>query len=205
MGGNSRGVLISIEGLDAVGKRTQASLLASWFSSRGHTVQIVSFPDYSTPLGIEIKRFLNGDVDYPPEVRHILFAANRWEKKQELESILSRTDLVIVNRYSESNLAYGVANGLKLEWLINLEDGLPKPDATVVLDAPVVRLLSRRARAKDEYERNADLQERTRSAYLKLARDFGWKVVDATRGIEATSRLLIGTITESLRAAGRTI
>jgi len=205
MGVNSRGVLISIEGLDAVGKRTQASLLAAWISSRGHTVQTVSFPDYSTPLGVEIKRFLSGAVHYPPEVRHILFAANRWEKKQELEAILSRMDLVIVNRYSESNLAYGVANGLKLEWLTNLEDGLPKSDVTVVLDAPVVKLLSRRVRTKDEYERNSALQERTRNAYLKLAHDFGWKVVDATGGIQATSRSLIDTITESLMAAGRTV
>jgi len=202
---NSRGVLISIEGLDAVGKRTQASLLASWLRSRGYTVQTVSFPDYGTPLGAEIKRFLRGDVDYPPEVRHILFAANRWEKKQELESILSKTDLVLVNRYSQSNLAYGVANGLKLEWLINLDDGLPKSDMTVVLDAPAVRLLLRRTRIKDEYEKNLGLQERTRSAYLKLAHDFDWKVVDATGGIQATNRLLIGIIREYLKAVGRTI
>lgn len=205
MEANSRGVLISIEGLDAVGKHTQASLLASWLDSRGHTVGTVSFPDYSTSLGAEIRSFLSGDVGYPAEVRHILFAANRWEKKQELELILSKTDFVIVNRYSESNLAYGVANGLKLEWLMNLEDGLPKSDMTVVLDAPAVRLLSRRTRTKDEYERNAGLQERTRSAYLKLAHDFGWKVVDATGGIQATSRLLIATITESLKVAGRTV
>jgi len=205
MKGNSRGILISIEGLDAVGKRTQATVLASWLSSRRHTVQTVSFPDYSTPVGIEIKKFLSGEVDFPPEVRHILFAANRWEKKQELESLLFKKDMLIVNRYSESNLAYGVANGLRLEWLINLEDGLPKSDVTIVLDAPVGRLQSRRARAKDQYERNAGLQERTRDAYLKLADNFGWKVVNATGDIQATSRLLIDAVTDSMKAAGRTV
>jgi len=168
-------------------------------------VQTVSFPDYSTPVGIEIKKFLSGEVDFPPEVRHILFAANRWEKKQELESLLFKKDMLIVNRYSESNLAYGVANGLRLEWLINLEDGLPKSDVTIVLDAPVGRLQSRRARAKDQYERNAGLQERTRDAYLKLADNFGWKVVNATGDIQATSRLLIDAVTDSMKAAGRTI
>jgi dTMP kinase len=205
MGGSSKGILMDIEGIDAVGKRTQTSILSSWLRSKGHTTHMISFPDYGTTLGKEIKRFLLGTVNYSPEVRHMLFAANRWEKKAKLESILSRTSIVIVNRYSESNFAYGVANGLKLEWLVNLEAGLPKSDTVVVLDAPPVALNSRRGPDKDEYERNIDLQERTREAYLKLAGDFGWKVIDATGGIETTSLALIHAVSDSLRAAGRTV
>lgn len=205
MDSGSKGVLIGIEGIDAVGKRTQTSILSSWLRSKGHTTRTVSFPDYGTTLGREIKRFLLGTRNYPPEVRHILFAANRWEKKDELESILARTDVVIVNRYSESNFAYGVANGLKLQWLVNLEAGLPKPDTVIVLDAPPASLHSRRGPNKDEYERNIGLQEKTREAYLKLAGDFGWKVVDATGGIDATSQALIRTVSDSLKAAGRTV
>jgi len=205
MEAGSKGILIGIEGIDAVGKRTQTSILNSWFRSKGYTIRAVSFPDYGTTLGIEIKKFLLGDRGYPPEVKHMLFAANRWEKKDELESILSRTGIVVVNRYSESNLAYGVANGLKLEWLVNLEAGLPKTDEVIVLDAPPAVLRSRRQRSKDEYERNVGLQERTREAYLKLAGDFGWKVIDATKGIETTSQVLINTVSDSLKAAGRTV
>ena len=173
--------------------------------SRGYTTRVVSFPDYETALGMEIKKFLAGGRDYPPEVRHMLFAANRWEKRDELLSILSETGIVIVNRYSESNFAYGVANGLKLEWLMNLEAGLPKPDAVIVLDAPPMVLRSRRGRGKDEYEKNVDLQERTRGAYIKLAGDLGWKVIDATGGIETTSQALITAVSDSLKAAGRTV
>lgn len=205
MGGGSKGVLIGIEGIDAVGKRTQASILSSWLRARGHTTRTVSFPDYGTTLGKEIKNFLLGTRNYSPEVRHMLFAANRWEKKDKLESILSRTSMVIVNRYSESNLAYGVANGLKLEWLANLETGLPKPDVVIVLDAPPAALFSRRGPNQDEYERDSDLQERTREAYLKLAGNFGWNVVNATRGIDATSQALIRAVSDSLKIAGRTV
>lgn len=205
MNGSSKGILISIEGIDAVGKRTQTSILSSWLRAKGHTTHTVSFPDYGTTLGKEIKSFLLGMRNYPPEVRHMLFAANRWEKKKELESILSRTSVVIVNRYSESNLAYGVANGLRLEWLANLEKGLPKPDTVIVLDAPPAALHSRRGPNQDEYERNSGLQEKTREAYLKLAGDFGWKVVNATGGIDATSQALIGAVSDSLKTVGRTV
>jgi dTMP kinase len=205
MDGGSKGILIGIEGIDAVGKRTQTTILDTWLRSRGYTTRTISFPDYETAIGMEIKRFLLGSRNYPPEVRHMLFAANRWEKRDELMSILSRTDIVIVNRYSESNLAYGVANGLNLEWLMNLETGLPKPDTVIVLDAPPMALRSRRGRGKDEYERDVDLQERTRGAYIRLAGDFGWKVVEAAGEIETTSQALIAAVSDSLKAAGRTV
>lgn len=202
---DSRGILIGIEGIDAVGKRTQTSILSSWLRAKNITTAMIAFPDYGTTIGREIKRFLLGTKNYPPEVRHMLFAANRWEKKNELESILSRTDVVIVNRYSESNLAYGISNGLNLEWLVNLEAGLPKPDLVFVLDAPPTALYPRRAFNKDKWERNTGLQERTRKAYLKLAGDFGWRVVNATGGIEMTSRALTGAVSAALDARRRTV
>ncbi len=203
--GASKGILVGIEGIDAVGKRTQTSILSSWLRAKNLTTHTMSFPDYGTTIGREIKRFLLGTRNYPPEVRHMLFAANRWERKNELESILLRTDVVIVNRYTESNLAYGISNGLKLEWLVNLEAGLPKPDLVLVLDAPPAALYPRRGLNKDRWERNTGLQEKTRKAYLKLAGDFGWKVISATGGIERTSHTLIAAVSDALAARSRTV
>lgn len=201
----ARGVFIAIEGIDAVGKRTQTSILKSWLGSRGLSIHTLSFPAYETTIGREIRKFLAGSVSYPPEARAMLYAANRWEKKAEIEDILSKTDAVIVNRYSGSNLAYGVSSGLGLEWLMNLEAGLPEPDLTIVLDGSPVELVSRRGSNKDSYERNIDLQERARNAYLKLAGKFGWTVVDADRGINETSRTLISAVSKMLDAKRKTV
>ncbi|MBI3841041.1 MAG: dTMP kinase [Thaumarchaeota archaeon] len=205
MGGSTKGVLIAIEGIDAVGKRTQSSLLNSWLRSKSFTTSAMSFPDYGTAIGQEVKRFLLGTRNYSPEVRHMLFAANRWEKKAELEAMLLGVDVVIVNRYSESNLAYGTSNGLPLPWLVNLEEGLPKSDLVLVLDASPGVVYRRRGLNKDRYERNVGLQERTRNAYLMLAKEFGWKVVDASQGIEATSSALNSEVSAVLAANGRTV
>ncbi len=201
----SRGVFICLEGIDAVGKRTQSSILSSWLNSRGISTRTVSFPNYGTTIGKEIRRFLQGTRSYPPEVRAMLYAANRWEKKGELEAILSRTDATIVNRYTGSNLAYGVSNSLSLEWLTNLEVGLPKPDLVLLLDAPPTVLLPRRGLQKDTYEKNLGLQERARKAYLGLAVDLGWKVIDATHGIEGTSRAVASAVSEAFAARGRSV
>ena len=43
--------------------------------------------------------------------------------------------MIIVNRYTESNLAYGIANGLASGWLAGLEKGLPAANLVMVLDA----------------------------------------------------------------------
>ena len=194
-----KGFFIAIEGIDAAGKRTQASILRAWFGSKGMTTHALSFPAYETTIGKEIRKFLDGSVDYPQQVRAMLYAANRWEKKAELEAVLAKTDATIVDRYSGSNLAYGVSNGLDLEWLLHLEEGLPEPDLVLLLDASPTKLVPRRGDRKDSYERNISLQEKARDAYTMLAKRFGWSVVDANGGIEETSKTLISVVSESLK------
>lgn len=200
----TRGVFIAVEGIDAVGKRTQTSILKAWLGSRGLSTRTLSFPAYETTIGKEIRKFLAGTVRYPPEVRALLYAANRWEKKAEIEDILSKTDATIVNRYTGSNLAYGLSSGLGLDWLITLEVGLPEPDLVFVLDAPPAKLVPRRGSNKDSYERNLNLQEKARSSYLKLAEKFGWTVVDANSGIDETSRAVTSAVAKTLEV-GRKI
>jgi dTMP kinase len=195
-----RRVFIAMEGIDAVGKRTQTSILRGWLSSQGFTTRTLSFPAYETTIGREIRKFLTGVVNYPQEVRAILYAANRWEKKAELESIISKTDATIVDRYTGSNLAYGVSNGLKLEWLLHLEEGLPEPDLVLVLDGSPTKLVPRRGNGKDSYERDISLQEKARETYLMLAARFGWTVVDANVGIEETSRTIISVVSKIIDA-----
>jgi dTMP kinase len=195
-----KGIFIAIEGIDAAGKRTQTSILRAWLNSKGLTTHALSFPAYETTIGKEIRKFLDGSVNYPQQVRAMLYAANRWEKKAELEAIISKTDVTIVDRYSGSNLAYGVSNGLELDWLLQLEQGLPEPDLVLLLDASPTKLVPRRGDRKDSYERNISLQEKARDAYLGLAKRFGWSMVDADGGIEETSRGVISAVSQSLGA-----
>ena len=119
--------------------------------------------------------------------------------------MLSWTDAVIVNRYTGSNLAYGMSNGLPLEWLVNLEAGLPQPDLVLLLDAPPSALVPRRAFNKDTYEMNVGLQERARKEYLKLAEKYDWKVVDATQGRDETNRIVTSTVSRALQERGHTV
>lgn len=200
-----RGFFIAIEGIDAVGKKTQTYALKFWLNSRGLSTRTFSFPAYDTIIGREIRKFLAGTVSYPPQARAMLYAANRWEKAAELKRILSTNDAMIVNRYTGSNLAYGMSNGLELGWLVNLEAGLPEPDLTLVLDAPPITLAPRRGERRDSYERNLNLQEKARTAYLALAKKFGWTVVNAEGGVDETGRAVKSAVSEAFDAKRETV
>lgn len=173
-----KGRLVVIEGLDQSGKKTQTNLLASRLRKAGYSVETISFPDYTTPIGREIRRYLDGKRNFNPETRQFLYVANRWERKNDLENWLRKGKLVIADRYTQSNLAYGLVNGLDLQWMLNLEKGLPKADITIVLDIPVDTAFRRRRVMRDVYERDKAFLKRIRTSYHLLAKKFGWILVN---------------------------
>lgn len=199
----TRGRIIALEGIDAVGKHTQSLLLQRWFRSRGLSVISLSFPDYKTPIGKEIKAFLTGKREFPAEVRHILFAANRWERLSQIKDFQSRSEALIINRYTESNLVYGMANGLRLDWLVALEEGMPRADLVIVLDAPSKSLMSRRPGLKDSYERDHDLQVRVQTLYKELAPKFGWMIIDGSKSVKHVHNLVVEAVNKKLELEPR--
>ena len=160
----------------------------------------LSFPDYETPIGREIKAFLAGKRDFQAEVRHMLFAANRWEKVPVIRESQIANEIVIVNRYTESNLVYGAAHGLRLEWLAALEEGIPKSDLVIVLDAPSKAMASRRPGTKDSYEKDHALQVSVQSLYKELAPKFGWMTVDGSGSVRGVHNSIVQVVKGNLDA-----
>ena len=196
----SGGYIVAIEGIDAVGKNTHSLLLSKWLRKNDAETAHMSFPDYDTPIGKEIKSFLSGGRTYPTELQHLLFAANRWEKLEKIKSRLLAGEIIIVNRYTESNLAYGRANGLDTAWLADLEKGLPRADLVIVLDASPRSLSSRRPRSsKDVYEKSSALQAKAQKAYRELARKHGWSLVDADGPVADVQAAVVKTMRKALR------
>ena len=181
-----KGLFICVEGVDQSGKKTQVGLLIKRLKEKGLQVEETAFPDYNTPIGKEIQAFLSGNREYNVHVRHILYAANRWERKKDLVEWLNKKRLVIVNRYSPSNLAYGLANGLNLEWLLNLEKGLPEADLIIVLDTSPEVSFKRKRVGRDIYERDLSFLRKVREAYIQLSQKFQWVVVNGEKSIKTS-------------------
>src|SRR5574341_1973304 len=96
-------MIITIEGGDQAGKKTQSQLLANALAKKRIKTKIFSFPDYTTPIGKEINNYLHGKRKYSHQVVHCLLAANRWEKLNEIRQANLKNSIVIMNRYYESN------------------------------------------------------------------------------------------------------
>jgi len=145
--------------------------------------RVIHFPDYETPVGRLIKGFFLQKINFDARGVRLLFAANRWERASQIERALRRGVVVILDRYSSSNIAYGLADDLDKKWLEDIESGLPRPSLTILIDIPSREALKRKGRVKklDRYEKNVKYIERVRSAYLDLAREKGWKMVNGTR------------------------
>ena len=174
-------MIVTFEGGDQAGKKTQSALLAKRLKSLKIKTKLFSFPDYSTPIGKEIDKYLHGKRKFPPQTIHTLLAANRWEKVDEIKKAQEKNSVVIMNRYAESNLVYGLANGLKLPWLEGLDAGLPKSDLVIVLDVPQNESFKRKRQNRDKFEKNAKFSQAISRTYRKLAKKKRWKIIDATQ------------------------
>jgi dTMP kinase len=174
-------MIIAIEGSDQAGKKTQSELLASALKKSKIKTKIISFPDYTTPLGKEIDGFLHGKRKFPPQVIHCLLAANRWEKLAEIQKAHSENSVIIMNRYYQSNLVYGVANGLSLKWLQGLDAGLPKTDLVIVLDVSQKESFLRKKARRDKFEKDTEFLKKISKTYKTLAKKLGWKIIDASK------------------------
>jgi dTMP kinase len=181
----AKGKIIVIEGSDKAGKGTQSRLLVDALKLSGKVCVIIDFPDYTTPIGAEIRAFLDGKRNYPNELKHILFSANRWEKKREIESMVDNGTIIIINRYYQSNLAYGISNGLNINWLLNLDKGLPREDLVIVLEIGSKMSYQRTAAEyNDTFEKDQKLMADVHKNYRILARKYKWKIINGEKNRE---------------------
>src|SRR5687767_8229020 len=181
-----RGLLIAFEGLDQSGKQTQAELLRDRIVEAGRLVRLLSFPAYDTSIGAEIERALRGDREYGADVMQLLYVANRYEWKPQIERELARGTVLVCDRYLSSSVAYGEAQGLEPEWLLDMQRHLPQPDLTILLDIDPDVSARRKASDRDRYERDLALLGRVRTSYLHQASS-GWVRIDADRDRDAVA------------------
>jgi dTMP kinase len=175
------GLLIVFEGLDQSGKQTQAEMLRDSLKSEGRKARLVSFPDYGTSIGEEIARALQGERDYGPDVMQLLYVANRYERKPDLQRWLDGGLVLVCDRYMASSIAYGEAQGLDPDWLTEIQKYLPPAALTIMLDISPETAVQRKAVDRDRYERDLLMQGRVRESYRRQAAAGEWVVVDGER------------------------
>jgi dTMP kinase len=195
----NKGKIIVIEGTDKAGKRTQSRLLMNALKLSGKICKMMDFPDYTTPVGKEIRSFLGGRRSYAIEVKHMLLSANRWEKRRDIESTIEKGTIIIMNRYYQSNLVYGISHGLNLNWLLNLDRGLPREDVVIVLEVSPDISYRRVPKDRDTFEMDQKLLTEVNKNYRKLANRFNWKLVNGEKISEEVHNEIMDIVIKILK------
>jgi dTMP kinase len=175
------GCLIAFEGLDQSGKQTQAESLRDYLTAQGDRCRLISFPDYSTAIGAEISRALHGERDYAADALQLLYVANRYEKRAEMERDIAGGVVLLCDRYLASSVAYGEAQGLDPRWLIDIQRFLPAPALTILLDIAPETAAGRKTTGRDRYERDLALLTHVRTSYLQQSKDPRWVQINGER------------------------
>jgi len=188
--------LLVVEGLDGAGKSTQIRLLKSFFSKRGHSCEYLHFPRTNTPyFGELIARFLRGEFgalnEVDPWLVAMLYAGDRKDASDLISGWLNKGKIVLLDRYTYSNIAYQCAkldnSGDRkklMKWILDLEFkhfGIPLPDLNIFLDVPFSftekKLSSARSGqdrdylngTKDIHEESLAFQKKVREIYIEVA------------------------------------
>lgn len=175
-----KGYFITFEGIEGVGKSTQAGLLADALARDGVPVCRTREPG-GTPAGEAIREILlhrnSAPIDDDTELL-LIFSARAQHLAQVIRPALAQGKVVICDRFTDATFAYqGGGRGIAIERIALLErwvqDGL-RPDLTLLLDAPVATGMKRahgRGIGADRFEREqADFFERVRCEYLRMAK-----------------------------------
>ncbi|XP_011879614.1 PREDICTED: thymidylate kinase [Vollenhovia emeryi] len=173
-----RGALIVLEGCDRAGKSTQVKMLMSALNDMQIPAKAWAFPNRKTPVGAVLNSFLSKEINLPPEAAHLLFSANRWECKEDMEKELRSGVTLVMDRYAASGAVYTAANtGRCLWWCQQADLGLPKPDCVVLLKVSKQYQKLRSDWGKERFEHD-EFQQRVDINYDNL-RDDTWVVVNA--------------------------
>lgn len=135
----SRGRLIALEGLDGVGKTTQARLLAQHLTRLGLPVLLTREPT-DGPFGQQIRQLLlHGRQGLTPAAELDLFLADRREHVRDvIRPALAAGNIVITDRYYFSSMAYQGALGLDPQEILRRHTQFaPPPDLAILLHLPM--------------------------------------------------------------------
>ncbi len=215
----SRGLFITFEGLDKVGKSTQVEKLAEYLTGKNLKPVIIREPG-STELSEKIRNILLDKTNagkITPMAEFMLYSAARAQLVMDIiRPAISEGKVIICDRYYDSSVAYqGYGRGLDIGFIDHVNRGVSDniaPDLTILLAADHDKMKSdnnfRRFEpgpGDDRLERESnEFKARVQTGFLKIAEKNPERflVVDGFESIEKISGIIIAQVDRLLKDRG---
>ena len=186
----TKGKMVTIYGVNGIGKTTQVELLVQFLTSQGKRASRLKYPVYDLePEGPFIYKYLR-DADFrrenelTTEALQQKYADNRKHYEAELKRRLSEGEWIVAEDYTGTGIAWGLTWGANLEYLEKINQDLYQPDLSILLHG------ERFDTAIEAGHRNESAEERIKickNFHLLLADRYDWKRVNANQNVEAVS------------------
>ncbi len=194
----SRGLLITMEGIDGCGKTTQANLLHQRLVHEGLSPLMVREPG-GTAVGEDIRQvILNNHYSLSLGAETLLYMAARSElSEQVIVPALVAGKVVLCDRFTDSTLAYqGYGGGADLKTIRYLNHFATRginPSLTILFDLKAEEAVARRTKQVDRMEsKDLNFYRRVRAGFLELVNTEKQRflVIDATGSIDDIAGLV---------------
>lgn len=210
---NSRGLFITVEGGEGVGKSTNMAFLQNELSSHGVELVLTREPGGSQ-LGEDLRQLLiqvREERVCPMAELLLIFAARAQHINDLVEPALAAGKWVLCDRFTDATYAYqSGGRGIEQKTVATLENlvqGPLRPDYTILLDAPVDTGMAR-ARGRGELDRFEQEElaffERIRATYLQLAEHSSgrYRLIDASLPLVKVQQQLLKVCSELVACWG---
>ena len=189
-----RGKFIVFEGIDGSGKTTCLNSAAAELQKRANIIMT------SEPTKEKIGMLIRASPEIQPETEALLFTADRAEHTVAIKKWLDEGYVVLCDRYFASTLAYQSAemNGrsVGMPWLKMINQEVTAvPELTFLFDIETKLALSRVSdRGSTSKFEEIEYLRQVRKNYLRVAKEFDFIVIDASKTKEEVLREVMGHI-----------
>jgi len=202
-----KGKFIVFEGITGSGKKTHINSLEEKLKDLGKEVTLISFPNFETEIARLTKR-----AQFDPFTLSLIYAADRSQYQERIKRLLEKGVVVISDRYCYSNFAYQSAKGVPLNWLMEIEKNILKPDIVILIDLPVELSTERVKQSNiedftkreilDRIEKQKEFLEKIRETFLYLAEndeESKWFVIDGSKNISDNQEQIWSIVSKELK------
>ncbi len=189
-----KGKLITIEGVEGVGKSTNIKFISSYMESKNIKYLCTREPGGTVNAEKIRDILLHSEEEKVPEIAELLlfFSARAFHLENVIIPALKDGINVICDRFSDATIAYqGNGRGFDIKRINQIANWVQndlKPNLTILLDAPA-EIGMQRTKVREKNDRmeseKISFYERVRQGYLEIAQNDPERVVivDATENI----------------------
>ncbi len=192
----AQGFFVVIEGLDGSGKGTMVREAKKFLLRKGIAEERIFCTAEPTHgyFGKKLREMLSSSIEPNVNARQFLdlYVSDRKEHlEKEILPALKEGKIVLCDRYKYSTFVYQQLQGISLEKIAAMHEGMQTPDLAIILDIPVDDALKRIGRRKkiEVFERR-EFMQKVRQCFLQLKEIFPQEdivFIDASRSVAQVS------------------